>query len=50
MLADQLGKQKLVGTPLELAVVNSVERNGGMTRLNVGQQSLVSMNDIKQIY
>ncbi|MBP6096084.1 MAG: flagellar hook assembly protein FlgD [Methyloversatilis sp.] len=45
-----LGKQKLVGTPLELAVVNSVERTGGTTRLNVGQQSLVTMNDIKQIY
>ncbi|WP_439537710.1 flagellar hook assembly protein FlgD [Methyloversatilis sp.] len=44
------GTQKLVTTPLELAVVQSVERSGGQTRLNVGQQSLVSMNDIKQIY
>ncbi len=44
------GTQKLVGTPLELTTVNSVERSGGVTRLNVGQQALVTMNDIKQIY
>jgi len=44
------GNQKLVTKPLELTVVNSVERSGGVTRLNVGQQSLVTMNDIKQIY
>lgn len=44
------GSQKLVTKSLELAVVNSIERSGGVTRLNVGQQSLVTMNDIKQIY
>lgn len=44
------GNETLVTTPLELTVVNSVERTGGVTRLNVGQQELVTMNDIKQIY
>ncbi len=44
------GGKTLTSTPLELAVVASVERTGGVTRLNVGQQGLVTMNDIKQIY
>lgn len=44
------GGKTLTSTPLELAVVSSVERTGGSTRLNVGQQGLVTMNDIKQIY
>jgi flagellar basal-body rod modification protein FlgD len=45
-----LGNNTLVTTPLELAVVSSVERSGGNTRLNLGQQGLVTLNDIKQIY
>jgi flagellar basal-body rod modification protein FlgD len=44
------GGKTLVSTPLELAVVNSIERSGGTTRLNLGQRGLVATNDIKQIY
>lgn len=45
----QKGKT-VTSTPLELAVVSSVERSGGNVRLNVGQQGLVAIDDIKQIY
>ncbi|WP_374341519.1 flagellar hook assembly protein FlgD [Methyloversatilis sp.] len=44
------GGKAVVNTALELAVVNSVERVNGVTKLNVGQTDLVTMNDIKQIY
>ncbi len=44
------GSSTLTSTPLELAVVGSIERSGGNVRLNVGQQGLVTLNDIKQIY
>lgn len=40
----------VVTTPLELTVVNSIERSNGTTKLDVGQKDLVSLNDIKQIY
>ncbi|WP_018409965.1 flagellar hook assembly protein FlgD [Methyloversatilis thermotolerans] len=40
----------VVATPLELTVVNSIERSNGTTKLDVGQKDLVSLNDIKQIY
>lgn len=44
------GGKAVVNSALELAVVNSVERVNGVTKLNVGQADLVTMNDIKQIY
>jgi flagellar basal-body rod modification protein FlgD len=44
------GTSTPVTTPLELSVVKSIERTGGVTRLDVGQKDLVSIDNIKQIY
>lgn len=44
------GKDNVVTTPLHLAVVNNVQRIGNNTQLDLKDQGVVSINNIKQIF